>query len=298
AGRQKTGETAAWPAFAGAALAAAARAAGSAGRAPKPPQPFRSALLPPEKAAVVVFPALSPDGSHVVFGARVEGKIALWERPLAAAEARMLPGTEGALLPFWSPDGRSIGFFAGKKLKRLDIAGGPALILCDADGIGGTWNRDGVILFALPSGPLQRVSASGGAPSPVTRLDASRHETTHRYPSFLPDGRHFLYYAANLAGAPQDPANLIRVGSLDSRDDRPLLPAHSNTLYASGHLLYTRDGNLLAQRFDPKSFALSDEVAPVAQNVGSFGAFLNFSDFSASGNGVLVYGEATPPSSR
>src|SRR5262249_34165929 len=243
--------------FAIAALAAAALAVGYARRAPRPPQAFRSALLPPDKAGVVLFPALSPDGSHVVFGARIDGKLALWERPLAGVEARLLPGTEGATLPFWSPEGRSIGFFADKKLKRLDIAGGPALTICDADGMGGTWSAAGVILFGLPSGSIHRVAASGGTPSPVTRLDPSRHETTHRYPSFLPDGRHFLYYAANLAGAPQDPANLIRVGSLDSADDRSLLPAYSNTLYASGHLLYVRDGNLLAQRFDKKSLALS-----------------------------------------
>src|SRR5262249_24386372 len=150
----------------------------------------------------------------------------------------------------------------------------------------------------IPSGPLQRVAASGGTPSPVTRLDGSRHETTHRYPSFLHDGRHFLYYAANLAGAPQDPANLIHVGSLDSKDDRPLLPAYSKTLYALGHLLYVRDANLLAQKFDPKSLALSGEVAPVAQNVGDFGAYLGASNFSTSGNGVLVYLEPVPPSSR
>jgi len=298
AARRKTREAIAWAGFAAAALAAAALAVGYARRAPKPQQAYRSALLPPEKAAAVLFPALSPDGSHVVFGVRAEGKIALWERALATTEARPLAGTEGGLLPFWSPDGRSIGFFADKKLKRMEIAGGPALTICDADGMGGTWNAAGVILFGIPSGPIQRVAASGGTPSPVTRLDASRHETTHRYPSFLPDGRHFLYYAANLAGAPQDPANLIRAGSLDSRDDRPLVPAYSNTLYASGHLLYVRDGNLLAQRFDPKGLALSDEVAPVAQNVGQFGPFLNFANFSTSDNGVLVYGEATPPSSR
>src|SRR5262245_4069864 len=121
--RRRSREAIAWAGFAIAALAAAALAVGYARRAPRPPQAFRSALLPPDKAGVVLLPALSPDGSHVVFGARIDGKLALWERPLAGVEARLLPGTEGATLPFWSPEGRSIGFFADKKLKRLDIAG-------------------------------------------------------------------------------------------------------------------------------------------------------------------------------
>ncbi|HEV2063816.1 MAG TPA: hypothetical protein VGS00_04635, partial [Thermoanaerobaculia bacterium] len=294
--RRKSRERLAWALFAVAALAAAALAIGYVRRAPVPARTFRSSILMPEKISIAC-PTLSPDGSRLAFLAGESGsKHLLWVRPLAALSAQPLPGTENAELPFWSSDGRSIAFFADKKLKRIDIAGGPALTVCDADGLGGTWNREGTILFALPSSPLYRVPASGGTPIAVTRLDASRHETTHRYPQFLPDGRHFLYLAANLAGGPNDPANQIHVGSLDSKEDRPVLRADSSTIFApasagssAGYLLFARDGNLLAQAFDPRRLEASGDLFPVAQQISMYGQFWNFANFSTSENGVLAY---------
>jgi len=294
--RRKSRERLAWALFAVAALAAAALAIGYVRRAPVPARTFRSSILLPEKMSIAC-PTLSPDGSRLAFLAGESGgsKHLLWVRPLAALSAQPLPGTENAQLPFWSPDGRSIAFFADKKLKRIDIVGGPALTVCDADdGLGGAWNREGTILFALPSSPLYRVPASGGTPIAVTRLDASRHETTHRYPQFLPDGRHFLYLAGNLAGGPNDPANQIHVGSLDSKEDRPVLRADSSAIFASagssaGYLLFARDGNLLAQAFDPRRLEASGDLFPVAQEISLYRQFWNFANFSTSENGVLAY---------
>ena len=165
--------------------------------------------------------ALSPDGRRVVFGVNTAGGSALAVRSFDAGEAQVLPGTEGGAFPFWSPDSRFIGFRAQGKLKKIDVTGGPPVTLCDAaDGVGGTWNRDGTIVFApnLTSG-LFRVSAAGGAPAPVTTLDAAKKEQGHRGPWFLPDGRRFLYVAT--------PPTTVYVGSLDSEERTPLFASDS-----------------------------------------------------------------------
>ena len=297
--RRKIREGLAWALFAVAALAAVLFAFGYFRRAPKPVRAIRSSILLPEKR-FLNFAALSPDGGQLAFVASPPGgKRLLWVRSLDGVAAQPLPGTENADFPFWSPDSRSIAFFADAKLKRIEASGGPAVVLCDAapNGLGGTWSREGVILFALPSVPISRIPDSGGASAPVTRLDAVRHETTHRYPWFLPDGRHFLYMAANLSGAPDDPANLIRVGTMDSREDRPLIPAYSNTIYtnsfpgaAGGHLLFYRDGSLFAQRFDPKRLQTAGQMLPIAQHVASYTAFWKEATFTAAENGTVAYG--------
>jgi Tol biopolymer transport system component len=195
------------------------------------------------------------------------------------------------LLPFWSPDGRFIGFFADKKLKRVEASGGSALPLYDVDGVGGAWAPSGDILFTPASGPIYRLPASGGAASPVTKLDGSA--TAHRYPFFLPDGRHFLYLALNLAGTSKDPANLIWVGSLDSDEARPLVPANFNAQYADGYLLFIRGGrsggSLLAQPFDPVSLETSGEPRIAAEHVSLHRGFLGLGDFSVSQGGALVF---------
>ena len=142
--------------------------------------------------------ALSPNGGTLVYGVQEDGTTKrLWVRDLDDLEARPLAGTEGALYPFWSPDSRFVGFFAQGKLKKVEVSGGPAMSLCDApNGKGGTWNRDGVIVFApAHTTTLQRVSAAGGEPVEVTKMDAERAEDSHRHPRFLPDGEHFLYTA-------------------------------------------------------------------------------------------------------
>jgi eukaryotic-like serine/threonine-protein kinase len=226
--------------------------------------------------------AISPDGRRMTFSARTaDGKTQLWLRSLDALTAQPLQGTEDAIHPFWSPDSRFIGFFAGGKLKKVDTAGGPPVTLCDAPtGRGGTWNADGVIVFnpaGVGSG-LDRVSAAGGAPVSLN-LDVDG-----RWPGFLPDGRHFLYSA--IAGA-------IRVGSLDSKQTTLLVEARSNTVYAQGHVLYLRESSLMAQPFDLKRLAFSGEAVLLAENVNGIGVG-RLGVFTVSQNGILAYQSATP----
>ncbi|HXV61011.1 MAG TPA: hypothetical protein VEK15_09985, partial [Vicinamibacteria bacterium] len=251
---------------------------------------LRTTLLLPEKVALRNA-VISPDGSRVVFsGTDSTGKAQLWVRPLDSDSATRISGTDGATLPFWSPDGRYIGFFADKKLKRVDASGGAVLSLHDVDGVGGAWAPNGDILFTAPSGPIQLLAAGGGAPRPVTKLEGSA--TAHRYPFFLPDGRHFLYLALNLAGTSRDPSNQIWVGSLDSDSARPLVAANFNAQYADGYLLFVRGGDaggsLLAQVFDPVTLETSGEPRVVAEHVALYAEFLGFGNFSASSAGSLV----------
>jgi Tol biopolymer transport system component/tRNA A-37 threonylcarbamoyl transferase component Bud32 len=297
--RRKNREKLAWAAAAIALLAAIAAAAGYVRRAPRPEPGIRATLPFPEKMFLGDL-AISPDGTRVAFTAlKAGGQPALWIRNLDGSSAQPVVGAEDASFPFWSPDGRFIGFFAGRKLKRVDPSGGTILTICDAErGVGGTWNRDGTIVFGpVPTSGLFRVAASGGQPVPVTKLDASRHETAHRYPQFLPDGRHFLYMAANLAGPPDDPANAIRVGSLDGRLDKAVVRILSNAAYASGRLLYVREGTLVAQRFDLSRLEVQGDPIPAAQKVG-LSNWQSFAFFSASDDGVLVTAPVFLPSSR
>ncbi|MGH9792003.1 MAG: protein kinase domain-containing protein, partial [Candidatus Acidiferrales bacterium] len=183
--------------------------------------------------------ALSPDGRLLVFAAhREEGQQILWLRAMDAIAAQPLSGTEGGSFPFWSPDSRTIGFFAGDKMKKIDAGGGPAITLSEAPtGRGGTWNREGVIVFGRDANsPLYQVSAAGGASRPVTELNQERGENTHRWPHFLPDGRHFLYLARiGLSGAKPEGTG-IWLTSLDGGPPKPLIAVASNVIYAAGHL--------------------------------------------------------------
>jgi len=259
---------------------------------------IRSSILPPEKATFEGVGgsggpvAVSPDGRRLAFRARdASGKSFLWVRPLDGAAAQPLAGTEGPSFPFWSPDSRSIGFFADGKLKKIAASGGPAQTLCEAsEGRGGTWNRDDLIVFSpTPGSPLYRVSASGGAATAVTQLDRSRRESTHRWPYFLPDGRHFLYFVRNaLPGGPSE-QNGLYVGSLDSKDQKLLLHADSNAIYAPPeYLLFWREQSLMAQPFDAKHLKLIGDAFPVAEQVQYTGG-LNYGVFSVSENGILAY---------
>ena len=231
--------------------------------------------------------ALSPDGRMLAFVAGDSIKSKLWVRSLETLAARPLEGTDDAALPFWSPDSRNIGFFTNTKLKRIPAAGGDADVLCDVKRArGGAWNRAGVIVFApLSDGPLYRVSATGGDPQPVTRLDSLRHETGHRFPEFLPDGRHFLYSAL----PPNDGKFDIYVGALDSPGREHLLAAGSGVLYAEpGSLLYLRNGTIVAQAFDAARRRLKGE--PVSLRDGAAGtSFAGGAGFSASQEGTLAY---------
>jgi Tol biopolymer transport system component len=234
--------------------------------------------------------ALSPDGTRLAYCAHVGlGADVLWIRNLESGESRSLEGTEGAGQPFWSPDGRSLGFFADRSLKRVDAQGGPVVTLASArDPRGGTWNSTGAILF-VPDfmSPVSRVSAEGGPAAPVTTLDKAAGEATHRYPTFLPDGKHFLYLARRSgAGSGEEP--IVWTGSLDGRERKAVLKVASNVAYANGHLLYVRQGILVAQRFDPAGLVTRGEAVPLASDVRMDERFSRGS-FTVSDNGVLAY---------
>jgi Tol biopolymer transport system component len=241
--------------------------------------------------------ALSPDGRQLAFAAMgSDGVSRLWVRSLDSLEVRPLPGSESPQFPpfFWSPDSRYIGFDAGGKLKKIDISGGPAQTLCDITGlaVGGSWNREGMIIFGTSYAGLMRVSANGGSASPLTTVDSSRKETNHAFPSFLPDGHHFIYL--RLSDKPENSG--VYVGSVDARpeqqDSKQLLATAYGPAYVPssdpgmGQLLFMRDGTLMAQPFDARRLELSGEPITVAEQVG---AFLYGGLFSTSANDVLVY---------
>ena len=299
--RRKSRERLAWGVAAGAILTAAFATLGYVRRAPVEAPVLRSSLLPPDKTAFEVGGedsgslTVSPDGRRITFVAKdTEGRKLLWLRPLDAGAARSIPGTEGATWPFWSPDSRFIAFFAQGKLKKVDAAGAPPLTLCDAiRGRPGSWNRDGVVLFSPDTTvAVRRVSAGGGPATPVTRLDESKGETTHRWATFLPDGRHFLYMAGTHATGAGTATNVIYVASLDSKDRRPLLVARSNVVFASGYLIYVLEKTLLAQPFDAKRLRLTGDPVPLGDSVLYDPDYFRAA-FSASDNGILVYAAGT-----
>ena len=256
-------------------------------RAPVDTPVTRVSVLPQEKSRLYTV-TVSPDGRRLAFIATdATGKRLLWVRPLDSLAAQPLAGTDDANHPFWSPDSRFIGFFAAGKLKKIEVTGGSPSTLCNApNGRGGDWNRDDVIIFAPDNRTgLSRVSAAGGEPSPVTTLDSSRQESTHRFPRFLPDGRHFLYFARS--GQPENSA--IYVSSLDQPQAKRIISTDTNVAYAPpGYLLFPREGTLMAQAFDVASLALTGAPFRVAEQVGYFRTN-NEAYFSVSETGVLVY---------
>jgi eukaryotic-like serine/threonine-protein kinase len=238
--------------------------------------------------------SISPDGRKIVFVATDNGKPRLWLRSLDSVTARPLVGTESAYYPFWSPDNESVGFFADGKLKRLDLETTSVQVLADASaGRGGTWNRDGVILFAPQAGPIFRIPASGGERTQVTQLDEQRR--SHRFPQFLPDGRHFLYYVTGTV-ASTDVRGLY-VGQLDGTDTHRLTDADVGGVFVgTGHLLFIRQGTMFAQPFDPVRLSLSGAPFPVASPVVTV-AGVAASAISVSATGLLAY-RTGPPERR
>jgi serine/threonine protein kinase/Tol biopolymer transport system component len=248
--------------------------------------------IPPPGSSVAQMFALSPDGKYLAFVSSDDGPSRLWVRAMDALDARALPGTDGATYPFWSPDAQYLGFFAEAKLQKIAIAGGPSQTLCQAtSGRGATWNRDGVILFSAgPTTPIFRVSSGGGVPTPVTTL-ASDGPEGHRFPSFMPDGRHFFY---NSEADTSSAAGLF-VGSLDRMAPVRLLSDQTQALYApptvprgSGFLVFRREGTLMAQPFDASSLRTTGETLPIAEQVAT-GANNDFGAFSIAANGALAY---------
>jgi eukaryotic-like serine/threonine-protein kinase len=235
--------------------------------------------------------AISPDGHFIAFGVNRKGSpdITIWLRPMDSLDARELPGTQGANGPFWSSDSKSIGFVAANKLKRVDVVGGTAQVLCDAPNYqGGTWGSDGTILFSA-NNVIQRVSAFGGAPAPVTALDSSLQETAHRFPSILPDGKSFLFTILS----PNAQVQGVHVASLEAPKKRfRLASSDAKAAYAppreghAGYLLWLRELTLIAQRFDGKAHIEGDPV-PLAEQVSKNS--VNRAAFWISDNGVLVY---------
>ena len=243
-------------------------------RKPQPQPMVRALILPEENTTPLITqdnagPAvLAPDGSALAYVAMdSHGQTFLWMRKLNETHARPLPGTDGAGFPFWSADSRQIGFFSGGKLRTTGPEGGTSSIVCDAPlGRGGTWNSDGIILFSptFESG-LFEVQCSGGTPKPVTKLDKTKHDS-HRWPQFLPDGKHFLYLAITHNNT-RDPNNGIYFGSLNGKESRLVMQSDTQGIYSSGYLLSVRDAALVAQPFDPKNGSLTGSPAPVAEQV-------------------------------
>jgi len=261
---------------------------------------YRMSVLPPEGTALVSTGenagpvSLSPDGTRMAFVAGA-GRQQIWIRSWDEFGATPLAGTDGARRLFWSPDGRKLGFFADDKLKTIDAAGGPALSLADAGGSrGGTWNRDGTIIFAPTwNAGLMRVSVSGGAVEEVTKLDEASEESTHRYPYFLPDGRHFLYLSRR-AGAGRGVEPAIMLASLDSAEKKTIIKTASSVAYASGHILFSRQRTLMAVKFDVEQLAIAGDAFPIADHLLVDERY-SLAVFSASQNGIVAYqtGEAS-----
>jgi Tol biopolymer transport system component len=258
--------------------------------------PLRLAITAPQGADIREGVAISPDGRSVVFVAYSSGAERLWLRSLDSLNARELPGTEAASFPFWSPDSRFVAFFAGGKLKRIDVNSGVSAAICDIGlGRGGAWNEQGTILFnSVNDGPLLKVGAGGGPPAPITMLDTARQENSHRFPHFLPDGRRFLYFVR----APQPEVAGVYLGSLDHPQEKiRLQSASTNAVFVpsadggSNHLAWVENGNLMVRAFDPVRAEMSGEAIALASDV-RFNAAGRYAQLSASKDGLLVYGTA------
>jgi Tol biopolymer transport system component len=263
---------------------------------PSPTERAYRALIPAADDAAVAGPAagrlaVSPDGQLLAFVATGPDRQArLWIRRLDGTTARVLPGTEDAGFPFWSPDNRFVAFTAQRKLKIVDVSGGPVLTVCDMTlpyGAPGAWSADGTILLTPQIGPIQRVRASGGLPSPVTTMNTGRGETVHGWPSVLPDGRHFIYLA--LLGAPGASKGVTYVASLDGQEEpRVVLQDGAAAKYVDGHLLFTRGNTLMAQAFDTVRLELLGQPRPIVDRIELHDNRLAGA-FTASETGVLAY---------
>ncbi len=261
----------------------------------------RSTILPPDKATFVFLgpthsAALSPDGSSVAFVARSEGVSRLWIRPLDSYTARVLPDTEDASAVFWSPDSRNLGFFSQGKLKRVSAGGGPSVTICETGPTrGGSWSAHDVIIFGRYPGEIYQVPASGGTPTKAVSFDPSRHDTSDRWPLFLPDGKHFLYMASPFGSVTED--NAVFVASLDDKLNRQVFRGSTNVAYANGYLLYAVEKTLMARPFDTSKLDFTGDAIPVADGM-QYDPIYSNAVFSVSDNGVLLYQTGKASSAR
>jgi Tol biopolymer transport system component len=250
---------------------------------------LKVAVLPPSGTVSSGPIDLSPDGRRIAFTAvEADGQARLYVRDLDDLAPKALPGTEGAEAPFFSPDGRSVGFFAGGRLKRVDLAGGPARELADApDHRGGSWGSQNLIVFApAGGGTIFRVPASGGEATSVTALDPAAQETSHRWPRFLPGGKRFLF----MSRKPSPPGRLaVEVGSVEGGLRTRLVESSTGGAYARGHLYFVRETTLLAQLFDRRTLAVSGDPVPVADDVWRHLNTDGLTAFSVAEDGTLAY---------
>jgi len=288
-----------WIALAGSLLMMALWFAARSGRGPDAGSPVRFAIYPPEKSvfsgsviATVPVPqfALSPDGGALVFAASTAGaKPMLWVRTMDGVAPHPLAGTENAQNPFWSPDGRWVGFFVSGKLEKIPVGGGAVQVVTEglADNFGGSWGADDTILFTTGINPIFSVSSAGGTVTPVTSLDKSTQEQTHRWPQFLPDGRHFLFLVQRV---PAEQSG-VYAGSVDGKPPKLLIRSNANAVYARpGYLLWVDGDALLGQAFDAERLRLNGQPFTVAEQVGRSTAFQIAA--SASRTGTLAYSGA------
>jgi serine/threonine protein kinase len=242
-------------------------------------------ITPPENVSFEVF-SLSPDGRWLAFIGTRGSKTNLWVRALNSSNTRELPETEGARYPFWSPDSRWLAFFADNKLKKLDISGGPAEILCDVvNPTGGAWGTDGNIIFSFMVAGLRQIPAVGGEVKMLTTLDSQRQELSHHFPSFLPDGRHFLY---TIVSANREVEG-IYLGSFDGMVKRKLLSENSSAQYARpGYILFRRGSALMAQPLDTVKLQFTGDSFVVADQIGNDPRFAGRLSVSVSDNGLIA----------
>jgi len=289
-----------WLAIAAAVLLTALATAGAMRRLSRPPEPrpLRLSVQGPEDAVLSIEETdvvISPDGSMLAFAATDSAGIShLWLRPLSSTQPRQLPGTERGVIPFWSPDSRNLAFFADGNLKRVSITGEGMQILCAAPNPrGAAWGPGDVILFApAASGPLLQVAATGGQPKPATTLDAAKGESAHRFPSFLPDGKHFLYVA--LPG--QEYQYETHVGTLDGKPGPAVVNATGVAVYAHpGFLVFMRQGTVFAQRFDARALRTSGPALALRDLRDVTAAYAGSPAVSVSADGILA--QAAPNTS-
>jgi eukaryotic-like serine/threonine-protein kinase len=291
---RKHRERIAWGSAALLAILAIVLIIGYIARAPIPAPAIVSEISPPANTKFVLNgttagpPVLSPDGQQLAFTAvGSDGHQRLWVRPLNVATSHPLQGTDGAVYPFWSPDSRHLGYFAGGKLNRIDASGGPSFAICDANlPRGGSWAQDDTILFTpTVSDPIFRIPASGGTPQPVTKLSGSANGRSHRWPQFLPDGKHFLFFLQT----PDPASQAIYAASISGGEPTLLVRNSSAAIYAPpGYLLFVRQGTLMAQRFDVSKLQLTGDALPLAEHV-AVNTVINQAIFTVSQDGILTY---------